>query len=219
MIKEVTKDGIKQDIMDLITLLKTAESFEEIDGYWEEIAGLIPDVRVMFGYDQNSMYHCYDLWEHSVRTVLNLPKGIPDDMLYLAALIHDIGKPVTRCRARNLKDEYAHYYGHPQKGAVIVETSVIPSLAEHGIVLSEDEQRRLLYYVRYHDEELGLNAKSLQKHLGKVSLEEYKYMVQLQLADANAHILLPKITKRIADCEALLGGKAEELYRQIRKGE
>ena len=124
--------------MDLITLLKTAQTFEDIDRYWEEISELIPDITVMFGYDQNSQYHCYDLWEHSVRTVLLLPKELPDDMIYLAALLHDIGKPQSCCRGKRPDDPYSHYYGHPEKSAKIIKASVIPSLREHGIRLSDD---------------------------------------------------------------------------------
>lgn len=85
----------------------------------------------------------------------------------------------------------------------------------HGIELSEDGQRRLLYYVGHHDDQLGMKVHSLWKHLNVASLDEYKLMLQLQLADAKAHIMLPKITERIEACNDLLNGRADELYRQI----
>ena len=78
-------------LKELIELLKTAKTAEEIDKRREEIAGLIPQAAAMFDFDQNNHYHQYDLWKHCIHTVLYLPKDIDDDMLYLAALLHDIG--------------------------------------------------------------------------------------------------------------------------------
>ena len=72
----------------LIMLLRTAACFEEINNRREEIAVLLPEVAMMFEYDQNNSYHPYDLWEHCVRTALEIPKEHPDDMLFLAALQH-----------------------------------------------------------------------------------------------------------------------------------
>ena len=46
----------------------------------------------MFDYDQMNKAHQYDLWMHCIHTVLEIPKNIDDDMLYLSALLHDIGK-------------------------------------------------------------------------------------------------------------------------------
>ena len=54
--------------MDLIALLRNAKTFEDIDCCWEEISVTIPDMAVMFGYDQNNQYHCYDLSELHVRS-------------------------------------------------------------------------------------------------------------------------------------------------------
>ena len=43
-----------------------------------------------------------DLWMHSLHTVIGLPKETDDDMLFLATLIHDIGKP--DCHTEGEKD-------------------------------------------------------------------------------------------------------------------
>ena len=47
---------------ELIKLLRTATSFEEINEKREEIERLFPKVACMFEYDQNNSYHLYDLW-------------------------------------------------------------------------------------------------------------------------------------------------------------
>lgn len=102
-------------LSELLNVLKTAETVEEMDMRREEIAALIPAVRTMFGYDQKNSAHQYDLWMHSLHVVCNLPRRMENDMVYLAALLHDIGKPEAQCRGKREGDPDMHYYGHPEK--------------------------------------------------------------------------------------------------------
>ena len=83
---------------ELLLLLKTAKTAEEINLQKEEIAKLISAVRIMFDYDQKNKAHQYDLWMHSLHVVCNLPRNMENDMLYLSALLHDIGKSESQCR-------------------------------------------------------------------------------------------------------------------------
>ena len=101
----------------------------------EEIAALIPAVRTMFGYDQKNSAHQYDLWMHSLHVVCNLPRRMENDMVYLAALLHDIGKPEAQCRGKREGDPDMHYYGHPEKSMEIVRDIVIPELDRQGYVI------------------------------------------------------------------------------------
>ena len=102
-------------LSELLNVLKTAETAEKMDAGREEIAALIPAVRTMFGYDQKNSAHQYDLWMHSLHVVCNLPRRMENDMVYLAALLHDIGKPEAQCRGKREGDPDMHYYGHPEK--------------------------------------------------------------------------------------------------------
>ena len=194
----------------LIEILRSAEKPAEIDKYRDEIAGLIPDISIMFDYDQNNPYHCYDLWMHSLYTVTGLPRGNADDMLYLAALIHDIGKPDTRCRSKRPDDPYAHYYRHAAKSAEIAEARIIPQLNKNAdedadaYVLSADDARRLIYYVKHHDDEPASGEKFMQRQLNEASPEEVRNLLMLQIADAEAHVQLPAIVERIKSCRILL---------------
>ena len=104
-------------LSELLNVLKTAETAEEMDVRREEIAALIPAVRTMFGYDQKNSAHQYDLWMHSLHVVCNLPRRMENDMVYLAALLHDIGKPEAQCRGKREGDPDMHYYGHRGPGA------------------------------------------------------------------------------------------------------
>lgn len=54
-------------------------------------------VSDMIGFSQNSPYHCYDLFEHTLRTVNDIPTGELSDseikLIKIAAFFHDVAKP------------------------------------------------------------------------------------------------------------------------------
>lgn len=199
----------------ILLQMKTATHIEELSGLTEEIVKLIPQAAVMVGYDQSNHAHQYDLWQHCLHTVLNLPRNQDDDMLYLAALLHDIGKPDCRCCSNREGDTNAHYYGHPLRSMEIVRDDVIPALTANGIVLTTEEQRRLLYYVEYHDDWISLRQKHLRRHLGMASLAEFQNLMLLQMADAKAHTMLPIIEERIRICQTWAGDYAVEAAQKI----
>ena len=200
---------------EMIELLKTAKKDEEIDNYRLEIAEIIPQVKIMFDYDQKNHTHQYDLWHHSLHAVLELPRGLDDDMLYLGALLHDIGNPDCQTAGHRIDDENMHYYGHPEKGAQIVQDEVLSTLHEHGIDLLFEDQKRLVYYVKYHDDHVSLRMKHLRRHLQMTSLENFKKLMLLQVADAKAHVRFPFIEERIEICGKLAGVYADELYERM----
>lgn len=206
-------------LTDILLLLKTAETDSEIDEQREAIAGVIPAIREMFGYDQKNAAHQYDLWLHSVNTVLNLPRNLDDEMLYLAALLHDIGKPDCQCRGTKPEDTNMHYYGHPEKSMEIVRDAVIPELDRQGYNIGVEDMKRLLYYVKYHDDHVSLRLKHLKRHLLMVSFEEFQNLMLLQVADAKAHVQIPIVAERVMICGALAGEDGVKLYRKILEGE
>ena len=206
------------DLRELIHLLGTAQDVNEIDSHREEILELLPMLRIMVGYDQNNPAHQYDLWFHTLYAIMFLPRGLDDDMLYLATLLHDIGKPDSRCKGRKEGDPYSHYYGHPERSYEIVRDVVIPYLDSIHQTLSDDEKEALLYFVHYHDDHVSLRIKHLRRHLKMVDLSVFKRLMILQIADAKAHVMIPVVEERVRVCTILSGEYADELKEKIDKG-
>lgn len=207
------------NLADLITILRESDSAADIDRHRPDIIQLIPKVKIMLGFNQQNYAHQYDLWEHCLQTVVGLPKDIDDDMVFLAAMLHDIGKP--DCQTYDTRDGKVnmHYYGHPQRSKEIVKDAIIPKLLSKGESLRDDDQRRLIYYVEYHDDRVSLRMKHLRRHLNMgVSLQEFQNLMRLQVADAKAHVLIPVVQQRIEICGKLAGEYGEELYRKIKAG-
>ncbi len=208
------------NISELILLLRNAKDAAEVDNQREEIATLIPKVRIMFDYNQRNRAHQYDLWMHCVHAALGLPKDIEDDMLYLGALLHDIGKPDCQTNGKRPGDLEKHYYGHPVRSMEIVRDEIIPDLLQKGEMLSEQEQRRLIYYVAHHDDRMGLDIKYLKEHLALgVSLEEFQNLMRLEVADALAHVQIPIVAQRAKNCEILAGEYSRRQYEILTQSE
>ena len=195
--------------------LRRVSNFEEINRQREIMLDLMPEIKIMFDYNQRNSAHQYDLWRHSVETMLNLPKNIDDDILYLAALLHDIGKPDCQCDGKRAEDTDKHYYGHPKRSMEIVRDRVVTRLERVEGGLTKDEVRRLLYYVEYHDDRVSLRVKHLKRHLKMASFEEFQNLMHLQVADAKAHVMLPVIEERIRICEMWAGDYGKETLLHI----
>lgn len=178
---------------ELIYLLKSSENVDAIDSKRDDIAQLVPGVEIMFGFDQQHRAHQYDLWLHCCQTVVNLPRNL-DDMIYLAGLLHDIGKPYSQCKTIRGNS----YVGHSAKGVEIVRDRILPAICSGGVDLSGEDMKRLLFYIEYHD------CIDLRILLKKVSVSELRNLVLLQIADAESHIQMPAVERRILVCQKFL---------------
>lgn len=66
--------------------------------YKEIIAVIIPEIRPCFGFAQNNPHHCYDVWEHIIKSVSFVR---PEPVIRTAMLLHDIGKPSMATKDEN----------------------------------------------------------------------------------------------------------------------
>ncbi len=74
---------------------------------------MIPELSIQRNYDQNSPYHGFDLWTHTILMVGYLPKDIT---LRWAGLLHDIAKPYVRTE----KEDRSNYIKHDMVGAEMI---------------------------------------------------------------------------------------------------
>jgi tRNA nucleotidyltransferase/poly(A) polymerase len=73
---------------------------------------MMPELGLQKNYDQNTPYHDFTLWEHT----LNVVEAVPVEELDLrwTALLHDVAKPFTRIEKPN---GYSGYHGHELLGS------------------------------------------------------------------------------------------------------
>lgn len=205
--KKVESIFFLSDILMTCTRVSVLECFEST------FLRFLPQVKRMVGYNAHHSTIHYDLWSHSLSTVTALHSAkrggtIDDPMLFLAAFLHDIGMPNCRAISDDPADNKVHYDGHHEQSAKIVEQEILPHLsAKHGMNLTEDAKRRLIYYVRYHDDKVG---EHLDEHLKIASREEIINLLYLQIADAMAHeppelyAFSSEVIERITICRDLI---------------
>lgn len=86
------------------------------------LAEILPELTLGKGITQRADFHKYDVLEHSLRTAY-----YADESVRLAALLHDIGKPLCALRDGN-------FYAHPNEGAVLAKEILTRLKAPKSIV-------------------------------------------------------------------------------------
>lgn len=133
---------------------------------------IIPELSVMYGYDQNNPNHCYDLYEHTVRCVTNVEPDLP---LRLAALLHDSGKPT--CKTTDERG-VSHYRGHPEVSERIAREVLLRLRAPNALI------QRVCTLVKYHDTRLKPQLADVRKLMNKIGADETSDVLKLQRADS-----------------------------------
>lgn len=104
------------------------------------IAVFLPELEPCFDFPQISLFHLYDVWEHTLRVVKNVPAK---PTIRLAALLHDVGKPLCCTR----EGEVTHFGGHPKKSAEMAEAMLRRLHAEREVI--EEVKLLILYHDRF----------------------------------------------------------------------
>ncbi len=142
----------------------------------DNLFSFIPELKVCKGFDQRNPWHIYDVYVHTLHVVDGVPCNLA---LRLAALFHDIGKPI----AFNLDDEgIGHFHGHWEYSKDIFHTFALNNnLSKELTELVE----KLIYY---HDLNFGkLDEISLKKVLSEFNKEELELLYLLKRSDLLAH--------------------------------
>ena len=139
---------------------------------------IIPDLRPMIGYDQRNHHHHFDLWEHTVQTVENVP---PEPDLRLAMLLHDTGKPEV-CMLDDRGE--AHYRGHQAASAVIADR------VTDALRCDRDTRDRVALLVRNHDIHMrtetgavNLDRSFLLRRLNRFGEKDLRALIMIHRAD------------------------------------
>lgn len=185
---------------ELIFMLRNAENAYDVCKYYKQLAEIMPSISKMFLFDQRSKYHGYDLFMHCCATVAGLPADLEDDMVYLAALLHDIGKVAAQVL---LESGVAAYKGHSEHSYLETNSYVIPELQSSGIILDDAQIERLLFYIRHHDDDFKSMNYCLKPYR-KLPKWQLAAWCQLEISDASAHTLYPKTKERIRCCNVML---------------
>ena len=117
----------------------------------------IPELKPLVGFAQNSPYHAYDAYEHTVRVVRGMEcvtAGCANAAMRWAALLHDVAKPATYSEDESGR---GHFFGHPELSAKMA-SSIMRRMAVPGEIV-----REACALIRLHDRPVTEAGRSLRR--------------------------------------------------------
>lgn len=104
LLKNISAERIFREFTDMLCGRAASRIIRENT---DVLAVILPEIKEIEGFDQQSAYHDLDVLEHTLAVLDNLPAdadtGRRDVILSYAALLHDIGKPASVRLAGNMK--------------------------------------------------------------------------------------------------------------------
>lgn len=133
---------------------------------------VLPEIAPMFGCIQQNPHHRYDVWEHTVRAVGQVPA---EPALRWAMLLHDSGKPASKTI-----DEkgIGHFYGHPKASRALAEAIV------RRLRFSGADAERIVLLVEQHDLPLGDDERTARRRLSKLGEAYFRDLLAIKKGDA-----------------------------------
>ncbi|MFC1800156.1 CCA tRNA nucleotidyltransferase [Candidatus Eisenbacteria bacterium] len=113
LLRRVAAERVRDELVRIITSRSPVSSFRLMQSTGI-LSVILPEVDRTAGFDQDTPYHSYDLFTHTLKTAAYVR---PDLKLRMAALLHDLGKMDTRTRRQGR----SVYYGHDEESARIAK--------------------------------------------------------------------------------------------------
>ena len=154
------------------------------------ITEIIPELIPAIGFKQNTPYHCYDVFRHTLYSVESAPRDVH---IRLTMLFHDIGKPSRYTEA----DGVGHFYGHAKVSADMAG-SILKRLK-----YDNDTIETVTQLIIYHDAIFKPRRKQIKRWLNKIGEARFRQLVEVKKADAMAQALHVRDERVAAMNEAL----------------
>jgi tRNA nucleotidyltransferase (CCA-adding enzyme) len=133
---------------------------------------ILPELVAGRGLDQRG-HHLFDVFDHSMNALKHCPSS--DPIVRFAALLHDVGKPVTH----EVRDGINTFYNHDIVGSKLVNQ------ISYRLHLSKKEREKLYTLVRFHMftvDTIQTDA-AVRRFIRKVGVENIADMVDLRIGD------------------------------------
>ena len=132
---------------------------------------IIPELSVLKGFDQRHFRHHLDAFGHTAAVLEAVPPVLE---LRLAALLHDIAKPLCQTVDEN---GTGHYYGHAQIGTKLSEEILT------RLKFDNETKKAVFELVSRHENRFEAEPKAIKRLLRKISAEGFEKLLCLMEAD------------------------------------
>ena len=155
---------------------------------------IFPEWDAAMETEQNHPHHCYNVGEHTLCALVNVPA---DKVLRLAILFHDIAKPVT---VQTDEEGITHFHGHAEEGEKISREIM------RRLRMDNDTIGKVSKLVKYHDYGNGVTptGKIVRRAIYKVSEELFPLLLEVRKADTLAQSMYLR-EEKLANLEEWTG--------------
>lgn len=203
LLKNIAAERIREEFCKLICGVGAVRILRE---YHDVIAEFIPELKACVGFEQNSKYHQYDVFEHSLRA---LEQCKTDDLITrLSILLHDIGKPLTYTE----DERGGHFSGHAARGVKLTEKIM------RRLRFDNETLETVTRFVERHDIPIEAEEKAVKRLMRHMSEENILRLMEIKRCDRLAHApehstpspaleQIPIIVRRLLEADACLSLK------------
>ncbi len=178
-IRTVSRERIRDELTKLLLAPRPTVALETMYQLGV-MAELLPELAACAGVRQGSMHH-WDVLGHSIRTAEAIK---PELHLRLAALFHDVAKPLTFTEGA----DHPHFYEHDVQGAEIVRQRLLE------LRFSRRMTERVAHLVRWHMFPVHPQStdRALRRFAAKVGRKSVFELLELRRADIMASRFQPR---------------------------
>ncbi len=159
--------------------------------YYDVFGVFIPELLPLIGCKQNSKWHLFDVFEH---TMLALENTENDLILRLAVFFHDFGKPMAKTVG---EDGFDHFKGHQRISFEMTKNILNRLRADKKTIDSVSA------LVLHHDDRIPVNEISVKKMIKRVGMNNAIRSVKIEMAD-NAAQNPSMVRKRAEELQTLV---------------
>lgn len=171
LLKGIASERVSAELIKLICG-KTAHDI--LDNYRNVIAVVIPEIKVMFDFNQHNIHHSLDLWHHTL-SALKCVESEP--LLRMTMLLHDIGKPSVCSTDTNGQ---CHFQNHQLQSKIIADKIL------HRLKMPSDFINNVLLLIEYHDVRFNGSKKLMKKVMNVLGIDLTRKLLKVQFADMSA---------------------------------
>ncbi len=169
LLKNISVERIFVEFSKLLCGIRASDILHE---YKDVVFSVLPELEPMDKCNQNHERHIYNVWEHTVKAVENIP---PDPALRFAMLLHDSGK--THCKTTD-ENGTDHFYSHRK----ISKKIAFETLSR--LKTSNKFRDTVCSLVEYHDFLPDkISKKTYKKHIAKLGFETVENLFLIREAD------------------------------------
>ena len=183
---------------ELVKLLKSSHPDYIREAYHLGMTRIfLPELDAAFETTQNNPHHCYTVGEHLMHCMLYTES---DKSMRIAALLHDIGKPVTKTTDEQGID---HFHGHAGVGEEMAARIL------RRLKFDNDTTDRVCRLILCHDDNPPLQERTVRRAIYRNGVDQYPLLFAVKRAD----MLAQSAYRREKKAEYLK--EYEEIYEQI----